>query len=651
MKQRTTFAFALLSAIIATATFASTADDGGVRSVFARGAGERALALGGAYGAVGGDPTTLYWNPAGLADLPRTALAASHTNLIGLGFHEQYGAVALPSWRLGTFAVSLRRYGVDRIEGRDDRGTVTDADLSNEESELALGYARSLGEAWRVGAALKMQRQELAGHSGGGLGLDAGVILRPALALGSTAAWADGLSLGLTFRNLIEPTIRLVEDDVRDPSGMRLGAAYASALGNNFDFALMADVEKTKEMEANLHLGAEVTLMDLLALRVGSNDGTMSAGLGACLGGVSAHYTFEDNPLETVHRFGVALEFGKTVEERRLAELRRRESELEQRLAAAFADEERQRIAAAVAAVETDLAGGRFDRAIEGVRALDVLAPDHPDAPRLEAAALYGRGRQAEDVAEFAGALLAYQDCLMVDPDHAEAKAGLARATAAGERLSQRNDQVRNLARRAMESYGAGDLQAARERYAEALALAPHDPELQQLARHVDDAIRMRADVAAAQKAARAAAARADETTRAAARPEPDETPGTGGSVAATAAPTPSFADLSQTRRNEIAELYGRGVAAAKAGRRDDAIRYWELVWSAAPDYQNVAGHLKQEYQARGMDAFAEGRLDRAVEIWEQALAFDPADQRTQGYLERAREHRARIRKIRDSGR
>jgi tetratricopeptide (TPR) repeat protein len=639
--------FVLILAALGPARPAGAAEDGGARSVFARGAGERALSLGGAYGAVDGDPTTLYWNPAGLADLSRTSLAVSHTNLIGMGFYEQYGTVALPSWRLGTFAISLRRFGVDGIEGRDSRGTVTDTDLNNSESELALGYARGFGGAWKVGAALKMQRQDLAGNSGGGLGLDAGVIVRPALVLGSTSAWADDLSLGLTFRNLVEPTIRLAEDDVRDPSGIRLGAAFATALGDHFDAVLMTDVEKTKDMDTDFHAGVEVTLMEILALRLGSNAGTLTAGLGTEVRGIEAHYTFEDNPLETVHRFGLIVGFGKTVEERRLADMKRRETELHARLAKAFADEEQQRIAATVAAIESNLDAGRYESALAGVRTLDVMAPDHPASANLEAAALYGLGRRSEAAGEIAGALVAYQDCLLVNPSHTEARAGLERVTAAGQRRAQHDDQVRDLSGRAMQAYAEGDLETARELYARAIALAPGDSELVALAGHVDDAIGMRAEIAEAQAAARAAAASADAATGPSPRTEPTGT-ATGTTLVAAA---PSFADLPEIRRNEIADLYERGVTAAKAGRRDDAIRYWELVWNAAPDYQNVAGHLKQEYQARGMDAFAEGRLDRAVEIWEQALAVDPADERTQGYLERAHEHRARIRKIRDSGR
>jgi tetratricopeptide (TPR) repeat protein len=111
--------------------------------------------------------------------------------------------------------------------------------------------------------------------------------------------------------------------------------------------------------------------------------------------------------------------------------------------------------------------------------------------------------------------------------------------------------------------------------------------------------------------------------------------------------PQPTTAGLSPERRAEITDLYRRGMAAVQTDRRDDAVRYWELVWSAAPDFQRVGEHLKREYLVRGMESFAANDVDGAVRDWEKALAIDPDDARARGYLARAYEQRARIDKIR----
>jgi tetratricopeptide (TPR) repeat protein len=110
--------------------------------------------------------------------------------------------------------------------------------------------------------------------------------------------------------------------------------------------------------------------------------------------------------------------------------------------------------------------------------------------------------------------------------------------------------------------------------------------------------------------------------------------------AAKAAAERPTLSD------REIEDLYQRGLAAVRAQRVDDALRYWELVWSSRPDYREVAGYLKREYLTRGMEAFAAGRLDEAMAQWERVLRDDPADERARGYLARAQEQRARSREI-----
>jgi tetratricopeptide (TPR) repeat protein len=105
-------------------------------------------------------------------------------------------------------------------------------------------------------------------------------------------------------------------------------------------------------------------------------------------------------------------------------------------------------------------------------------------------------------------------------------------------------------------------------------------------------------------------------------------------------------APLSPERQREIADLYERGLAALGENRGEDAIRYWEIVAGADPDYLDVRSRLKEQYLMTGMDAFAAGNLDGAIDVWERALLLDPEDARTQGYLVRARQQLARTREI-----
>ena len=121
-----TFVLILLSVIIlmgatSVSSRAATGEDDGSRSILADGAGNRALALGGSYVAIADDASASIWNPGGLGWLQRREFQATHTNLIGLGFNEQFASVVLPSWRWGVGSLTFRRFGVDGSEHRDDR--------------------------------------------------------------------------------------------------------------------------------------------------------------------------------------------------------------------------------------------------------------------------------------------------------------------------------------------------------------------------------------------------------------------------------------------------------------------------------------------------------------------------------------------------
>ena len=101
----------------------------------------------------------------------------------------------------------------------------------------------------------------------------------------------------------------------------------------------------------------------------------------------------------------------------------------------------------------------------------------------------------------------------------------------------------------------------------------------------------------------------------------------------------------------ELSDLYRRGIEASQASRSEDAIRYFELVFSASPGYALVRDNLVREYLTLGMDRFAAGELDGAISIWQRALQVDPDDEKARGYLERALRHKNRSQEILGSNR
>ncbi|MEZ4388869.1 MAG: hypothetical protein R3D98_15095 [Candidatus Krumholzibacteriia bacterium] len=669
----------LLTGLLLTAALHGSAvamDDGGGRSVFATGAGNRALAMGGAFAAVADDGSAVVWNPAGLGLVERKQLQVSQTSLFGLGFSEQYASFVAPHWRWGGASLTYRRFGVDGIEGRDERGFLFDDNLTDAETELALGYGHLLaGGNLALGGALKIQSHDLAGYADSGIGADLGLWARP---LGLLGHADGGVSLGLALRNAIEPEIKLDQDAVADPLTLRAGLAFTRALAPGIGLVLATDLERSRDLDPRVHLGAECRLYDVLALRVGSSDGMLTAGVGLGWHSLGADYQYEDNPLGDSHRFGVTLSFGPTVRESRERALAAEEQALQSRLESAFRTRLQTQIGGLEVAVRQALLAGRWHDALDGVGSLAVLAPDHPELAALEAAGWSGLASEQEKAGRHAEAAVSYRRALALVGDDQTALAGLARVQAESDRRAARGRELKARFDAALAAFAEDKLLVARDGFRTVLDLAPGDPDAKAMLDRTEAAITRRASSLADEATAAAQSGRGDDARRllaearrldpeapglaaadlalrraeqrAAEQAAADRTPALLRTPQPAASEVPARPVISPERRRELDELYQRGLAALADGRRDEAVGYWEVVWAADPDHDQVREALTREYLTRGMEAYATGALQDAVTLWEEARRVDPDDPRAQGYLERAQQQLSRMEKI-NSGR
>jgi tetratricopeptide (TPR) repeat protein len=671
MSLRTTFALITAAAVVSVGVCcrtAAAANDAGTQSVFAYGVGERALAMGSAFVACADDASAMYWNVAGLGLMRRSELQLNQSANLGLGFQESNATIALPSWRWGTLGLALRHFGVDGIERRDDQNVLLGNDVSDSELEMALGYGRSLGQTWSVGGTVKLQRQSLAGFSANGLGIDLG--------LGVSPQWADRLRLGVGLRNVVQPSLRLDRESVPDPMTVRTGIGYRIPLGSGAGLLTELDVEKPVAASAKIHAGMEYRFFNLTALRAGLNGSVFTAGSGLLWRNLSLDYTFEDNPIATAHRVGVSLRLGPTVDERRLAARRAEDEALERRLAEAFQQRQTRQIEELLQRSTTDRVNGQFDDALEALGAVLTIDPGNSSALALQVECLKGKAVQLEHSGDFAAAGATYDLARAMAPADTAAAAGAERCRNESNRNAARTAQIRALFASAMDALAAEDFPAARDRFTQVLARDPRDTEAasmlarteQTLARrasHLVDAAnhdvrsgRLTEAQAQLDQAAKLdghapglneavnALARAKQLAEAAPRGSHAATsPADGAARAGDAAPASTLTD------REVEELYRLGLAALKAQRPDDALRYWEHVWAERPGYRGVGDFLKREYLTRGMESFGSGRLEEAIALWEKVLRVDPNDARAQGYLTRAQKQIARSREILGMGR
>lgn len=652
---------ALLAAAVL-ATLAPSRDaaatDAGTRSVFAYGAGERALAMGGAYVAAADDASAMYWNVAGLGLIGRRELQLNQTVNMGLGFSESNLALALPSWRWGTLGVSLRHFGVGGIERRDHQNVLIGGEISDSEFEMALGYGRALNGTWTVGGALKLQRQSLAGLGATGVGVDLG--------LGVSPSWARGARLGLAVRNALEPSLRLDRESLPDPMTIRSGIGYRVPVGNG-GLLVEVDLQKPRATPAKLHAGVEYRFMNLAALRAGMNGDVLSAGTGMQWRNLSLDYTFENNPIATAHRVGVSLRLGPSVEEARVAARRAEDEALERRLSEVFQQRQARQIEELMQRGNKSRTSGQFDDALEAYSSVLTIDPGDSVALALQVDCLKGKAIQLERSGDFAAAAAAYDLARAAAPADTAASSGAERCRRESDRRAARNEHIRQVFAAAMDALTAEDFRTARDGFAQVLAQDPKDAEVARMLARTEQALTRRAMrlVEAANQNLRAgrlneARAKLDEAAKLDAKApglveagialvqarQAADAAGRKTASPAPAARAGEAAPASTLADEEVEELYQLGLSALRSQRPADALRYWEHVWTERPGYRQVGDFLKREYLTRGMEAFAAGKLPEAVAMWERVLKVDPNDARAQGYLARVQQQIARSREI-----
>jgi len=312
------------------------------------GGGARALAMGGAFTAVADDPSTTFWNPAGLARLDERSLLLMHAERFGDLIDRDFVSYTQPvEWTLfggqsGGFGISVIRLGVDDIPFTDHLrdqldtngdGEVDNAELrglldlqdqirfkSDQELALLLSYGEDLG-SWRIGGSMKFIRQSVGDFSSLGIGADLG-LLRPGI-------WRH-LDFGVKFQDLTTTYLNWStgRNETISPAVVP-GLAWRQALPNwdmdltvagsletRFDNRSDADQYSSGSVSANAHAGMEVGFSGKVYLRTGFDSGwgsgDLTAGAGFHLDPLTVDYAYAGDTLdidEVTHRISVSFIF------------------------------------------------------------------------------------------------------------------------------------------------------------------------------------------------------------------------------------------------------------------------------------------------------------------------------------------------------
>lgn len=156
------------------------------------GVGARALALGGANGAVANDANSIYWNPAGMVMLEKVTWTGSHTNWL-VDVSHQFTGLVLPfgdgsAIGFGAVFTSMDEEEITTETAPQGTGFFWDAS----DIAVSLSYARWMSNRFSIGVNLKYVSQKIWNESASTFAIDVGTYLRTGY---------KGIVIGMCFSN------------------------------------------------------------------------------------------------------------------------------------------------------------------------------------------------------------------------------------------------------------------------------------------------------------------------------------------------------------------------------------------------------------------------------------------------------------------
>ncbi|MBC8527659.1 MAG: hypothetical protein H8D22_12550 [Candidatus Cloacimonetes bacterium] len=259
--------------------------------------GARPMALGSAYVALADDPSAVFWNPAGLAQINSYSLITSHQNLYGVKdlYNEMVAfSIPLPKIRIGLGWAQIN--------------------LLNEYSEQLITLSgasiiRLNAVPVRFGVSVNNYFVNVSGYSNisepstkflgknipGKFDATVGLLISP----------RNNFSIGFCARNLFEKTFTFISIGDKIERNLVLGVNYHWRESVNF----LIDYNWNK-YETSWHFGGEIWFFNVFAPRIGMNGENLTVGFG-----IKTKYwnvdgaVFSHEELGSTYRISVGLQF------------------------------------------------------------------------------------------------------------------------------------------------------------------------------------------------------------------------------------------------------------------------------------------------------------------------------------------------------
>jgi len=318
--------FVLLLVILPAA--AALAGDAGRETPFTSlGVGARSLGMGGGFTALTADASAIHYNPSGLAWLDYQEISFMHSVLFE-GTSYDYASWAYPISETHGLGGGIMRLGTGDIIRRVDFADRGRFDFAY--TQMLLAYGRAIGERISAGLALKILHQSLDNKSDFGVGLDLGI---------SARLW-DNLFVGAVVHDVVQPEFKLLDRSEKNPMAAVAGLCWKNLpLSEQIHLAFSLDLERLDGRDPKVRAGAEVTLHDVLAVRLGYDRDNLSLGTGVKYRRINIDYAYKlVDYVDGLHHVSVSFLIGPSsaerIRQRELAKLPPEPTEEEKRFAA-----------------------------------------------------------------------------------------------------------------------------------------------------------------------------------------------------------------------------------------------------------------------------------------------------------------------------
>ncbi len=277
------------------------------------GIGARAAGMGGAYAAVANDPTSIFWNAAGIASVAedKTELSLDHTEWpAGLNF-DYAGVVFHIKGLPGAIAAHARSLSMKEEPERtafrpDGTGEFFDAGYA----AYGLTYGRFLTDKFSVGLGANLVHMGLADLSQQSITFDLGTLY---------SVGTMGMKIAMAIQN-IGSAVTFIEREGRVPTVFRIGTSFQNDPDNVHHLIGSFDFSHPPDNAERLNLGGEYGYKRFLYGRLGYNFNydaeTWAAGAGVevpvSISDTRAKldYAYTDmTDLGGVHRFSLIVRF------------------------------------------------------------------------------------------------------------------------------------------------------------------------------------------------------------------------------------------------------------------------------------------------------------------------------------------------------